>query len=472
MSSCGSFSCHMPAEWHLHDACLILYPHNPGVFRSEGISGSGVCGDGDGNGGDINKCNVARAEVRNVARAIQIAGGEDVFLFCNSQEEARTLEELLQKEAGGEDEDKDKAEITNPSTARTCRIIVKVCNSDDSWCRDTGPTFVFAKNINIDDAEKITSAPSLVGIDWNFNAYGGPEEGCYWPCELDRKVAGSMISILNEYYPHENEHEHAHEHEDPVMAPVPVRIQHEKIEDFILEGGSIHTDGEGTILTTKECLLNSNRNPHLSKSQIESILKERLGATKVIWLPLGIACDDDTNGHVDNIATFARPGEVVLSWTDDVNDVNYERFRMAEEALGKECDAKGRKMKVHRLYVPDPMHYTAREVATLEGGGGGDEITALISADDGFKIGVEQEAEACERCEGERLAASYVNYYLANNAVILPQFGDAKYDKLAIATMKKIFPNLDIVGVYSREILLGGGNIHCITQQLPRRHLS
>lgn len=310
----------MPAEWHPHDACLILYPHNPGVFRSEGG----------------NKCDVARAEVRNVARAIQTSGGEDVFLFCNSQEEAKILEDLLQKEDQGEERDKAK------STGTSNRIIVKVCNSDDSWCRDTGPTFVFAKDIDENKAEAAI-AQFLVGIDWSFNAYGGPEEGCYWPCELDRKVAGSMISILDEYYRHEYEESEY------------VRIKHELVEDFILEGGSIHTDGEGTILTTEECLLNSNRNPHLSKSEITSILKKKLGATKVIWLPLGIACDDDTNGHVDNIATFARPGEVVLSWTDDESDVNYERFRMAEEALGKECDAKGRKIMVHKLHVPDPM---------------------------------------------------------------------------------------------------------------------
>jgi len=380
----------MPAEWQPHEACLIVYPHNTGVFRSE-----------------TSKCDLARAEVRNIARAICNNGQENVVLFCNSKEEAEDLESVLKNEGDGEGSDEHK-------------IFVKVCNSDDSWCRDTGPSFVFARETN-----------QVVGIDWDFNAYGGPEEGCYWPCTLDREVATNMISILSTHYEKSS-----------------MDIQKLEVKDLVLEGGSFHTDGEGTILTTEECLLNKNRNPHLSKEQIEAILLEKLGAEKVIWLPDGLACDDDTNGHVDNIATFARPGEVVLSWTDDENDLNYKRFKNAENALQNEVDAKGRSFKIHKLYVPDPMFYSNKEVNTL-------------STED-------NDAQACDRHVGERLAASYVNYYLANAAVVLPQFGDEKYDMKAKETMKEVFPDKEIVGVFSREVLLGGGNIHCITQQFPK----
>jgi agmatine deiminase len=289
----------MPAEWQPHEACLILYPHNAGVFRSEN-----------------SKCDLARAEFRNVARAICNYGKENVCIFCNTQDEADELRSLLQQEGDENTQSKDGA----------CRILVDVCKSDDSWCRDTGPTFVLSKQ-----------SKQLVGLDWDFNAYGGPEEGCYWPCDLDREVAGNMISALSRNYA-------------PAMDMIRL-----KVDDLVLEGGSFHTDGEGTILTTEECLLNPNRNPHLSRKQIETIITEKLGASKVIWLPHGIAFDEDTNGHVDNIATFARPGEVVLSWTDDVDDVNYKIFKAAEDVLLEQLDAKGRKIKVHKIHVPDPL---------------------------------------------------------------------------------------------------------------------
>jgi len=151
----------MPAEWQPHEACLIVYPHNTGVFRSE-----------------TSKCDLARAEVRNIARAICNNGQENVFLFCNSEEEAEDLESLLKNEGDADGEGSDEH-----------KIFVKVCNSDDSWCRDTGPSFVFSKETN-----------QVVGIDWDFNAYGGPEEGCYWPCTLDREVAQNMMSILSTHY--------------------------------------------------------------------------------------------------------------------------------------------------------------------------------------------------------------------------------------------------------------------------------
>jgi len=401
----------MPPEWHPHRACLILYPHNDQVFRSSSKNVSAPS--------EILKCEPSRSEVRSVARAICDHGEEDVILFCNTVSDAKELERLLEME---------KSKLSADEKTKN-EIFVKVCPSDDSWCRDTGPTFVFASCIG--------KTKQLTGLDWKFNAYGGPVHGCYWPCSKDQALASNIISILVEHYS---------------SKCVPLSIENRTV-DLILEGGSFHTDGEGTILTTEECLLNKNRNPHLSKVEIAKILMQHLGATKVIWLPFGIAFDDDTNGHVDNIATFARPGEVVLSWTDDENNVNYNRFKAAEEVLLREVDAKGRKIKIHKLHIPNAMSYTKKEVEGL-----------YSAAEDDQENGG---PKACGREINQQLAASYVNYYMANKAVILPQFGDKIYDNRAEETIQAIFPDFKVIGVYSREILLGGGNIHCITQQMP-----
>ena len=153
---------HMPAEWHLHQSCLLIYPHNTGVFRTDPSISNVSCGP-------------ARLEMRNLARAICNIGKEDVILICNTQKDADELLLELDNESTDSDSQDDK-------------IIVRVCSSDDSWCRDTGPTFVFGTQ---DGKTKI------VGLDWKFNAYGGPEDGCYWPCLKDQALAKNIISVLN-----------------------------------------------------------------------------------------------------------------------------------------------------------------------------------------------------------------------------------------------------------------------------------
>ena len=213
--------------------------------------------------------------------------------------------------------------------------------------------------------------------------------------------------------------------------------------DFILEGGSIHADGEGTLLTTEACLLSAGRNPSLTKAAIEQRLKENLGVQKVLWLPCGIY-HDETNEHVDNICAFTAPGEVVLAWTDDTNDPQYAMSQRCWEYLNSVTDAKGRRLTVHKLPLPQPVTITAKECAGLDDMNG--EPT---------------------RIPGERLAASYVNFYIANAHVIVPQFGDA-HDRQALDILQKLFPTRKVVGVMARDILIGGGNIHCITQQIPK----
>ncbi len=198
-------------------------------------------------------------------------------------------------------------------------------------------------------------------------------------------------------------------------------------------------------MTTAECLLNPNRNPDLIQTQIEQTLMDYLGVRHIIWLPRGLYLDE-TYGHIDNIACFARPGEVVLAWTDDQTDPQYEISHEAYEALAGVRDVHGRVLTIHKLHQPTPMYITPAEAA-----------------------GIQVNAEAKHRHEARRMGGSYVNFYLANGGLIMPAFGDEKYDLLAQQTLAQIFPERRIVPIYSREILLGGGNIHCITQQQPAR---
>lgn len=174
------------------------------------------------------------------------------------------------------------------------------------------------------------------------------------------------------------------------------------------------------------------------------MLKEHLNLEKIIWLKKGIY-QDETNGHVDNIANFVKPGVVALAWTDDQNDPQYEISKENLAILENATDAQGRKLKVVKLRVPKPVRITKAE---SEG----------VDAVDG----------TLPRTEGERLAASYINYYTANGGIIFPLFNDPM-DKEAQKVLSELYPDRKVVGVPAREILLGGGNIHCITQQVPQR---
>jgi agmatine deiminase len=276
--------------------------------------------------------------------------------------------------------------------------------SDDAWMRDVGPTFVVDKNRKIR------------GVDWQFNAWGGLEGGVYFPWAQDSLVAVKVLEI---------------EGADRYRAPL------------VLEGGSIHVDGQGTLITTGECLLNPNRNSRLSQAQIEDYLIRYLNIEKVIWLDKGVY-QDETDGHVDNLCCFVRPAEVLLSWTEDAADPQYEISRQAQETLSAATDARGRALKIHKIHQPDPLTITDAECG-----------------------GLDTSETAKPRRTGDRLAASYVNFYIANGGIVMPRFGDEVHDNNAADLLKTLFPDRKVVGIESREILLGGGNIHCITQQVP-----
>lgn len=280
--------------------------------------------------------------------------------------------------------------------------VVEISNND-CWIRDNGPTFV------------INDKGNVRLVDWGFNAWGGLKEGLYFPWDLCSAVAQKVGEI---------------EGIDRYKAP------------FILEGGSIHVDGEGTLITTEECLLNPNRNPDLSKDEIESYLKNYLSVEKIIWIDKGVY-QDETDGHVDNICCYIRPGVVALTWTDDKTDPQYNISVDAYERLSNSVDARGRKLSVHKIHQPNPIIITKEE-------------SSFVDSVDG----------SIPRNTGDRMAASYINFYIANKGVVMPLFDDS-FDQLALEALKKLFPNREVVGVNAREIILGGGNIHCITQQQP-----
>lgn len=281
------------------------------------------------------------------------------------------------------------------------RVIEMTTN--DSWLRDSGPSYV------------VNDMGSRRAVDWEFNAWGGQLAGAFFPWDADDAVAQKVANInQDDYY----------------RAPL------------ILEGGSIHVDGEGTLFTTEECLLHPSRNPDMSKSEIEHHLKDYLNIDKVIWLPLGLYADEDTNGHVDNLLHVVRPGEVVLSWTEDRNDPQYAISQEAYKILSETKDAKGRSLIINKLPIPGPLYITENEAQ-------------------GFDV-----CEEVDRRAGTRMAGSYVNFLITNQRVIFPLL-DEKMDGIAQQTLEEIFPSHQVVGVPGRNILLGGGNIHCITQQIP-----
>jgi agmatine deiminase len=328
----------MPAEWAPHARCWMAWPCRQATWPA---------------GGGLE---AARGAFAGMARVI--ARFEPVTMVAPPDEAAEA------------------ARCCGPAVSILPLVI------DDSWTRDTGPTFV------------TDGAGGVAGVAWRFNGWGGANPHHERDAELAREILARLG--MRRY-----------------AAP------------FVLEGGSVHVDGEGTVLTTEQCLLNPNRNPGLDRAAIEDGLKAYLGARCVIWLGEGLE-DDETSGHVDNVACFARPGVVLVLATDDPDDGNYRPLRDGLRRLRAARDTVGRRLEV--VEVPQP-----RRVAS-----GG----------------------------GRRLTLSYINFYLANGAVIMPAFDDPM-DEPARRAVAAAFPDREIVQLPALAIVRGGGGIHCITQQQP-----
>ena len=253
---------------------------------------------------------------------------------------------------------------------------------DDSWFRDSGPIFVLGP-----DGER-------AGVDFRFNSWGSKHS----PWDADDRISALLLDRLG----------------------VP-RIA----SSMILEGGSITVDGEGTLITTEQCLLHPNRNPGLTKAEIEAELIARLGVTKVIWLPYGGLEDTETDGHVDGVCAFTAPGRVLVSLPDDPEHPDVERMRANRAVLEAATDAKGRRLEI--LDLPQ---------------------SAFVEVD------------------GEETEVGYLNFYVANGGVVVP-VADVPADAGALAVIAAAFPDRKVVGVRSRVVGFGGGGVHCITQQVP-----
>lgn len=292
----------------------------------------------------------------------------------------------------------------NARTRLPHNIRVIEMSNNDAWCRDCGPIFL------VNDKGEIRAC------DFRFNAWGGLYDGLYYPWDFDDMLTEKVCEIEN--------------------------VDIYKLEKFILEGGSIHVDGEGTVLTTEMCLLSEGRNPELTKEQIEELLCEYLNCEKVLWLKDGID-PLETNGHVDDVACFVRPGEVACIYSEDENDPFYKVAKESYEALCEMVDAKGRKLIVHKVCTP-------KNKVLFEGA-----------------ETIDRKLGTIPRLNGEMCNASYLNFLITNGGVIVPQYGDEN-DSLALEQLQAIFPDKEVVGVSTKEVVFGGGNIHCITMQQPK----
>lgn len=315
-------------------------------------------------------------------------------------------------------------------------VTVIEMTTNDAWFRDTGATFV------------TDGAGNKRACDWHFNAYGGLIDGLYFPWDADDQIAAKMAQLTGcvRYRP----------------------------DDMILEGGSITVDGEGTVIVTDQCLLSPGRTasavlaeeedeetiwPKYAKQfepwseelreYMDEHLKAYLGVEKVIWVREGID-PEETNGHIDDVATFIAPGVVAVIWTDDPDYPFYRQCHEAYDTLAAATDAQGRQLKVYKLPMPvEPLYMDQASCDTID---------------------VDENAEP--RVADEPLIASYMNYLVTNGGVIVPQYGDVN-DQLAVDTLQQIYDEVwgegvyKCVGVQSEQVVFGGGNIHCITQQEP-----
>ncbi|MBI4411989.1 MAG: agmatine deiminase family protein [Deltaproteobacteria bacterium] len=358
----------MPAEWEPHEATWLSWPHNietwPG--KMEPIPGIWI------------------EMIRHLVT------GEKVHLNVNDEEMEKEARYLLKK-----------------ADVNSSRVLFHRIPTDDCWMRDCGPIFVVRSapllcKEGVGEVESRRALPhptspykgeELALTHWKFNKWGGK----YPPWDLDDAVPEKIEKAL--------------------------QIPSFK-NDMVLEGGSIDVNGQGTLLTTEQCLLNKNRNPHLTKAGIERNLGDYLGATNILWLKEGIV-GDDTDGHIDDIARFVNPTTVVTAVEENPHDENYKILQENLKRLQRMKDQNGKPLKIIPLPMPGAVYY-----------------------------------------EGHRLPASYANFYIANKVVLLPTYHHANDDR-ARAILQDFFPDRKVIGINATDFVWGLGAFHCVTQQQP-----
>jgi agmatine deiminase len=365
----------MPAEWHRHSASWLTWPKDPETWPDR----------------------VPQVEEIFLQMISALAPNETVNLLVDDEEAERSV--------------RSRCAFPGSENIRYHQI-----PTVDSWIRDYGPNFIVSSRSDRPQlagesrkapASERDDKPKFVGQqlaynDWIFNAWGNK----YEELKKDDSIPERLERLLDV----------------PRFTP-----------GIVMEGGSIEVNGAGCVLTTEQCLLNSNRNPNLSKAEIEQYLKSYLGVEKVLWLGEGIV-GDDTDGHIDDIARFTAPNVIVCAVEDDPQDANYKILQDNLSRLRTMSDAKGRPFEIISLPMPGVVGGTSTESRDLD-----------------------------------RLPASYANFYIANNVVLSPIFGHAN-DAGALAVLQSLFPDRRVRGINCEPLVWGMGTIHCLTQQQPDPH--
>ena len=265
------------------------------------------------------------------------------------------------------------------------RLRVYHLPNDDVWARDHGPITVLRDG-------------KPVHLDFNFNGWGGK-----FPAERDNALTGRLIAA------------------GAWDAPV-------ETVDFVLEGGAIESDGRGTLLTTERCLLAPTRNPHLDRAAIETLLKDKFGLQRILWLSHGDLLGDDTDGHIDTIARFCDAETIAYQGCEDRADPHYEDLAAMARELKALRTADGKPYKLVALPLPAPIY---------------------------------------DPDDGRRLPAGYANFLIVNGAVLVPVYGDAENDAVALERLRPCFPDREVVGIDCRALIHQYGSLHCVTMQIP-----
>jgi len=368
----------MPAEWHRHSATWLSWPKDPETWPDR----------------------VPQVQEIFLNMMAALAPNETVNLLVNDEETETSV--------------RGRCKFAGSENIRFHRI-----PTVDSWIRDYGPNFLLSDQMShkpvsdtlqfVDnsgkkplneahDKLKYVGHPPAYN-DWIFNAWGNK----YEELRQDDAIPKHLESVLNL----------------PRFEP-----------GIVMEGGSIEVNGSGCVLTTEQCLLNPNRNPHLSRDEIEWYLKNYLGVEKVLWLGEGIV-GDDTDGHIDDIARFVGPDLIVCAVEDDPQNANYKLLQDNLERLRRMTDANDRHFEIVTLPMPGVLGGTSTDSRNLD-----------------------------------RLPASYANFYIANEVVLAPIFGHPN-DTRALNTLEKLFPSRRVIGINCEPLVWGMGTIHCVTQQQP-----
>lgn len=344
----------MPAEWELHEATWIAWPHNPQDWpgKFQGIQWTYI---------DI---------VRHLSKH------ELVHILVNDESAEAKAQLALDR-----------------SNVRLDNVRFHRWVTDRVWTRDSGPIFVKS-----DDATQ-----QIALLNWQFNAWAK-----YSNWQNDDALPGLVAA----------------QRRMKMWEPsIEINGRQRRI---VLEGGSIDVNGRGTMLTTEECLLSDvqQRNPGVSREQLEQVFADFLNVRNVIWLKRGIA-GDDTHGHIDDIARFVAPDKIVAAVESNRGDENYEPLQANLRQLKRSTDQDGRPLEIIELPMPAPVVF-----------------------------------------RNQRLPASYANFYIANNVVLVPTFNDAN-DRHALNVLAALFPEREMVGIHCGDFIWGLGAIHCMTQQQP-----